>query len=80
MSAKKMGLVLLITLVLIIAFQNLKPVPFQILFWQVQIPLIWILLTPFVLGIVTGWIVTLYRNRSRKPADTAPASPTSSES
>ncbi len=78
MSAKNVGLVLVMTLVLIIAFQNLKPVPFQILFWQLQIPLIWILLVPFVLGIFAGWIITVYRNRSQKEAaDTSPSSSSS---
>ena len=71
MPVKKIVLITVVTFILIIAFQNLKPVPVQLLFWQIQVPLIWILLFAFGLGWFSGGLLKLYRQRSRG-ADTAP--------
>jgi uncharacterized integral membrane protein len=53
-KAKVIGLIVLIVLVVIVAFQNMGQASFQVLFWSVKMPLAAMLLLAFVVGGLAG--------------------------
>jgi uncharacterized integral membrane protein len=51
---KVIGLIVLIGLVVIVAFQNMGQASFQVLFWSVKMPLAAMLLLAFLVGGLAG--------------------------
>ena len=57
MSYKDYIILVIVILLLIIVFQNLGPVQVQIFFWTLNISLMLVILIPFFLGVLTGWLL-----------------------
>lgn len=56
----------LAVLLLIFALSNLDEVELSLIFWEVQIRLVWALLLFAVIGLVIGLIAPRFRSRSRR--------------
>lgn len=71
MQAKKITLIAIVVLLLIILFQNLDPIPIQLLLWTQNITLLLVILFPFLLGIFVGWLLkTSFAKRKTVKKDT----------
>ena len=64
MSAKSVFSIILFVLLLIVAFQNMETIVIQVLFWGMTAPLLLILLSVFLMGLVVGML--LARQSKRK--------------
>ncbi|MDH4069362.1 MAG: lipopolysaccharide assembly protein LapA domain-containing protein [Ignavibacteria bacterium] len=64
MNFKSIVSIILFTLLLIVAFQNMANISIQILFWEVRAPQLLILPTVFLLGMLVGML--LARQSKRK--------------
>ncbi len=75
MSVKKVSIWVIIFLILIFILQNLDVIDVDFLFWSIKVSLLLVILLPFVLGVLLGWLLTtMYsRNRRQKKQTNAPA-------
>lgn len=68
MNMRKLRLtiaVTLIALVVIVALQNLTPVPLQLLFWNLTLPRALLIVIVLVIGVVIGWFLRAIARRAR---------------
>jgi len=67
MSAKVIGLIVLLVFLVILAIQNTQPVDVKFLFWQVSTSAVLSILVSFVIGFLVGWLVWIVDSaRKRK--------------
>jgi uncharacterized integral membrane protein len=57
MPAKKIILLAIIFMLLLLIIQNLDIIKIDVLFWLIRVSLLLIILLPFILGTVLGWIL-----------------------
>ena len=70
MRFKLLLISLLFLLFAIIAAQNTIPTDFKFLFWNVQLPLIVMIVVIFILGLIIGLVFcSYYERRKRKKED-----------
>ena len=68
MQPKQIVILIIIVLLLIIFFQNLITAPIQILLWTVNVSKSLIILVPFLLGIIVGFLIkSSLAKRKQKP-------------
>ena len=63
MSAKVIGIIILLILLLIFAIQNTQPVVLTFLFWQIFTSFVLSILVSFIIGLLTGCLLMLGRGR-----------------
>ncbi|NSU67866.1 DUF1049 domain-containing protein [Enterococcus faecalis] len=63
-TPKRIVALIIAVLVLIFAFQNLNTVELTIIFFSVKIPLLFLIIGIFILGMIVGW--TFKRNDLKK--------------
>ena len=61
--AKGIVFVVLVIIMVLFVFQNTQVVDVQLLVWKVTMSRALMLLGTFVLGLVAGWLVGLFRRR-----------------
>ncbi|HFE64929.1 MAG TPA: LapA family protein [Caldithrix sp.] len=71
MRPKQIAILVIVVFMLIILFQNLASVPLHLLLWQPNISLALILLVPFILGVVVGWLLkmSLAKKKMAQPTE-----------
>jgi len=70
MQVKKILIGILLFLLLLIIVQNLTVVEVKFLFWEMGVNLLLVILMPFLIGIVVGWLFrSLYSRQKREQAD-----------
>lgn len=64
MSTKTIVILIIALIILLLIIQNLDIIGIDLLFWSIQVSLLLIILFPFLLGIIFGWILgSLYRKK-----------------
>ena len=79
MPVKKISIWIIVFLILIFILQNLDVIAVDFLFWSIKVSLLLVILLPFVLGVLLGWLLTtLYtkNRRQRKQAKEIPSNQT----
>ncbi len=66
MKPRQIIILVIVILLLVILFQNLDIIPVQILLWTVHISLLLVILLPFILGIIVGWLLKTSMVRQKK--------------
>ena len=66
MKIKNIAFIIIIVVLLILIVQNLNIIPIDILLWQFEISLLLIIILPFILGIIVGWLLKTNRYRRKK--------------
>ena len=61
MSPKIIGLVVLLVFLLIFAVQNTQPVDVKLLFWTISTSAVLTILVSYLLGFLTGWLVSVLK-------------------
>ena len=56
-TPKRLLALAILILVLIFAFQNLKPVSLNLVFFSLNIPLLLLIVVLYSLGVITGWSI-----------------------
>lgn len=56
-TPKRILFLVIFILVLVFAFQNLKPATVNLIFFSVNIPVLVLILGLYILGVITGWAV-----------------------
>jgi putative membrane protein len=75
MPVKKISIWIIVFIILIFILQNLDVIEVDFLFWSIKVSLLLVILLPFVLGVLLGWLLTtLYakNRRQRKQAKEIP--------
>ena len=66
MSPKVIGLIILLIFLVIFAVQNTQPVAVKLLFWEISTSAVLTILVSFVLGFLTGWLVSVLKPGGEK--------------
>lgn len=56
-TPKRVVALIIFILILVFGFQNMNPVELTIIFFSVKIPLLFLIIGLFVLGMITGWSI-----------------------
>jgi uncharacterized integral membrane protein len=66
MSAKLIAIIVLLILLLIFAIQNIQPVVLYFLFWKISTSSVVSILVSFLIGLLTGWLLTMIGRMKKK--------------
>jgi len=66
MSAKVIGLIVLLVFLVIFAVQNTQPVVVKFLFWQISTSAVLSILVSFVVGFLVSWLIWVVDATSRR--------------
>ncbi|MBN2365450.1 MAG: LapA family protein [Calditrichaeota bacterium] len=66
MTFKRILIWLIVFFVLILIVQNLDVIQLDVFFWSIQASLLLVILLPFLLGILVGWLFTSIYLRQRR--------------
>jgi uncharacterized integral membrane protein len=66
MSAKLIAIIVLLILLLIFAIQNIQPVVLNFLFWKISTSSVVSILVSFLIGLLTGWLLTMIGRMKKK--------------
>jgi uncharacterized integral membrane protein len=66
MSAKILGLIVLLIFLVIFSIQNTQPVVVKFLFWEFSTSAVVSILVSFVIGFLVGWLITVFRPKDKK--------------
>jgi len=69
MSAKILGLAILLVLIIIFSLQNTQPITIKLLFWEANASSAFLILITFILGLGIGMIVGTWKKSSRKSSN-----------
>jgi putative membrane protein len=69
MNTKQIIITIIVVLLLIVLFQNLDIIKIQLLFWTIDISLLLIILLPFILGGIVGWLTKSSSVKKKKIID-----------
>lgn len=67
MSAKILGLIVLLVLIIIFSLQNTQPISIKLLFWEANASSAFLILITFILGLGIGMILGTWKKPSKKP-------------
>jgi len=71
MNIKIIGIILLLVVLVIFAIQNTTTVPIKFLVWEFQTTSVISILVSFLIGLVTGWLISWIGPKKKKsPAPT----------
>ena len=56
-TPKRILFLIIFILVLIFGFQNMKPATVSLIFFSIKIPVLFLILGLYVLGVITGWSI-----------------------
>jgi len=73
MSAKLIGIIVLLVVMVIFAIQNTQSVAIKFLFWGIETSAVLSILVSFMIGFLVGWLVTWAGSGKKK--EKAPPSP-----
>jgi uncharacterized integral membrane protein len=71
MSAKVIGIIVLLVVLVIFAIQNAQPLAIVFLFWRVETSAVLSILVSFMLGFLVGWLV-LWTGSGKKKEKASP--------
>ncbi len=71
MSAKIVGIIVVLVVLVIFAIQNAQPLVITFLFWKVETSAVLSILVSFMLGFLVGWLV-LWTGSGRKKEKASP--------
>lgn len=74
MSAKVIGIIVLLLVMVIFAIQNTQPVAIKFLFWGIETSAVLSILVSFIIGFLVGWLV-LWAGSGRKKEKESPSPP-----
>jgi uncharacterized integral membrane protein len=66
MSAKVIGLIVLLVFLVIFSIQNTQAVAVKFLFWQFSTSAVISILVSFVIGFLVGWLICVFRPKIKK--------------
>jgi uncharacterized integral membrane protein len=72
MSAKVIGIIVLLVVLVIFAIQNAQPLTIVFLFWKVETSAVLSILVSFILGFLVGWLV-LWTGSGKKKEKASPS-------
>jgi len=73
MSAKLIGIIVLLVVIVIFALQNTQPVALKFLFWGIETSAVLSILISFMIGFLVGWLVT-WAGSGKKKEEQPPSS------
>jgi len=65
MSARVLGLIILLILLVIFSIQNTQPVAVKFLFWGFSTPAVVSILMSFIIGFLVGWLMGRFRPKDK---------------
>jgi uncharacterized integral membrane protein len=71
MSAKVIGVIVLLSVMVIFAIQNAQPLVITFLFWKVETSAVLSILVSFLIGFLVGWLV-LWAGSGKKKEKVGP--------
>jgi len=75
MSAKLIGIIVLLVVMVIFAIQNTQSVAIKFLFWGIETSAVLSILVSFMIGFLVGWLVTWAGSGKKKEKESpSPAS------
>ncbi len=66
MSSKVIGLIILLIFLVIFAVQNTQPVAVKLLFWEISTSAVLTILVSYLVGFLTGWLVSVLKPGRKK--------------
>lgn len=63
MSAKLIGLIVLLVFLVVFAIQNTQPVDIRFLFWVFSTSVVFSILVSFFIGILVGWLICVVKKK-----------------
>ena len=63
MSAKLIGLIVLLVFLVVFAIQNTQPVNIRFLFWLFSTSVVFSILVSFFIGILVGWLICVVKKK-----------------
>lgn len=66
MSAKVIGLIILLIFLVIFSIQNTQSVAIKFLFWEFSTSAVFSILASFIVGFLVGWLICLFRSTDKK--------------
>jgi uncharacterized integral membrane protein len=63
MSAKLIGLIVLLVFLVVFAIQNTQPVDIRFLFWLFSTSVVFSILLSFFIGILVGWLICVVKKK-----------------
>jgi len=66
MKPKSLIILIISALILIVMLQNIEGVSIQLLFWQIDIPIILLILLTSVIGFIIGYFLSSISPKKRK--------------
>jgi len=66
MSAKVIGLIVLLIVLVIFSIQNTQALAVKFLFWEFSTSAVVSILISFVIGFLAGWLVCVFRSREKR--------------
>ena len=63
---KEILVAIIVILVVVFLYQNSKPVDFKLIFWKLEVPLIILVFSFFVIGVLTMWIYNFSKSSEKK--------------
>jgi lipopolysaccharide assembly protein A len=63
MSAKLIGLIVLLVFLVVFAIQNTQPVDIRFLFWLFSTSVVFSILVSFFIGILVGWLICVVKKK-----------------
>ena len=61
MSPKVIGLIILLVFLVIFAVQNTQSVAVKLLFWEISTSAVLTILVSYLIGFLTGWLVSVLK-------------------
>jgi uncharacterized integral membrane protein len=66
MSPKVIGLIVLLVFLVIFAVQNTQSVDVKLLFWEISTSAVLTILVSYLVGFLTGWLVSVLKPGRKK--------------
>jgi uncharacterized integral membrane protein len=66
MSAKVIGLIVLLIVLVIFSIQNTQALAVKFLFWEFSTSAVVSILISFIIGFLAGWLICVFRSREKR--------------